>query len=178
MPTIAILKTKLASGTLLLTIDNQIDPTSGTARFKALFPNEHSELFPNQFVNARLLINTLRGTVLVPTAAGAAQPRFDPFVYVVKADKTVEMRTVTQGPTEGDMSSISSGLKPGEVVVTDGVDKLQNGSKVTLSSQSTTQPSGSAATAPAPGRRKRAGRHAARPERPHQDDTANTKPSP
>jgi multidrug efflux system membrane fusion protein len=122
------LKKKLATGKLL-TIDNTIDPSTGTARFKAEFPNEDSSLFPNQFVNARLLVDTRHGSVIVPAAAIQRSPQTS-FVYVVKDDQTVEMRTVVPGPVEGDNASVESGLKAGEIVVIDGVDKLQQGSKV------------------------------------------------
>jgi multidrug efflux system membrane fusion protein len=122
------MKKKLATGKLL-TIDNTIDPSTGTARFKAEFPNEDSSLFPNQFVNARLLVDTRHGAVIVPAAAIQRSPTTS-FVYVVKDDQTVEMRNVVPGPVEGDNASVESGLKPGELVVIDGVDKLQQGSKV------------------------------------------------
>jgi membrane fusion protein, multidrug efflux system len=119
---------KLATGTLL-TIDNQIDPNTGTLRCKAVFPNEDNALFPNQFVNARLLVDTKQGATLVPTAAIQRSPQ-STFVYVVKDDSTVEVRNVVVGPTEGDQTAIDSGLAPGEVVVTEGVDRLQRGTKV------------------------------------------------
>ncbi len=122
------MKHKLASGSLL-TIDNQIDPTTGTVKFKAVFPNSDGALFPNQFVNARLLVNTIRDTVLVPNAAIQHSPQ-SAFVYVVKPDSTVEARTIEVQLTEGDQTSIASGLKPGETVVTDGIDKLAPGMKV------------------------------------------------
>lgn len=122
------LKKKLATGKLL-TIDNTIDASTGTARFKAEFPNEDSSLFPNQFVNARLLVDTRRGVVIVPAAAIQRSPSAT-FVYVVREDQTVEMRNIVPGPAEGDNSSVESGLRPGEIVVIDGVDKLQQGSKV------------------------------------------------
>jgi len=122
------MKKKLATGKLL-TIDNTIDPSTGTARFKAEFPNEDSSLFPNQFVNARLLVDTRHGAVIVPAAAIQRSPTTS-FVYVVKDDQTVEMRNFVPGPVEGDNASVESGLKPGELVVIDGVDKLQQGSKV------------------------------------------------
>jgi len=124
------LKNKLAAGTLLAA-DNQIDPTTGMLRFKAQFENQDFSLFPNQFVNARLLIDTLKSVVLVPNAAVQHGLQSD-FIYVVKPDGTVEMRNVTVGPTEGNDTVITDGLKPGETLVTDGVDKLQDGSKVTL----------------------------------------------
>jgi multidrug efflux system membrane fusion protein len=113
----------------LLTIDNAIDPGTGTARFKAEFPNDDNALFPNQFVNARLLIDTRRGVVIVPAPAIQRSPQ-SAFVYVVKDDQTVEMRNIVAGPVEGDDAVIESGLAPGEIVVIDGVDKLQQGTKV------------------------------------------------
>ena len=122
------LKQKIATGKLL-TIDNTIDPGTGTARLKAEFSNGDNSLFPNQFVNARLLIETRRGAVIAPAAAVQHSPDSS-FVYVVKEDKTVEMRTVTPGPSQGDDALIEQGLTPGDVVVIDGVDKLQNGTRV------------------------------------------------
>jgi multidrug efflux system membrane fusion protein len=122
--------TKLATGSLL-TIDNQIDQTSGTVRFKAAFPNKDGALFPNQFVNARLLVDTKRNAITVPVAAIQHSPD-STFVYVVKPNNTVEVRKVTASATEGDQTLIESGLSPGELVVTDGVDKLQSGSVVAL----------------------------------------------
>jgi membrane fusion protein, multidrug efflux system len=123
------LKQKLASGTLL-TVDNQIDPNTGTVRCKAVFPNEDNALFPNQFVNARLLVDTKQGAVIVPTAAIQRSPQ-SAFVYVVKDDGTVESRNVMVGLGEGDDVSIENGLSPGEVVVVEGVDRLQQGTRVT-----------------------------------------------
>lgn len=119
---------KLASGSLLA-VDNQVDATTGTVKLKAVFQNEDNLLFPNQFVNARLLIDTLPAAVLVPSAAVQRGPN-SMFSYVVKADNTVELRTVETGATEGDQTAIVSGLVPGETVVTDGVDKLESGTKV------------------------------------------------
>jgi multidrug efflux system membrane fusion protein len=124
------LKHKLASGSLL-TIDNQIDPTTGTVKLKALFQNTNNTLFPNQFVNARLLLDTIHNAVLVPNAAIQHSPE-SAFVYVVKPDNTVEARNVEVQGTERDQTAIARGLKAGEVVVTDGVDKLQPGVKVVL----------------------------------------------
>ena len=123
------LQNKLATG-YLLTIDNQIDQSTGTVKCKAVFDNKNNELFPNQFVNARLMIDTLRGTIIVPTAAVQRSPD-STFVYVVKPDNTVEVRNVTPGPVEGDLASITEGLSAGDRVVIDGVDKLQPGSAVT-----------------------------------------------
>jgi multidrug efflux system membrane fusion protein len=119
---------KLASGELL-TIDNQIDLTTGTLRFKALFANDDGALFPNQFVNARLLIDTKRNAVIIPEAAVQRKPQ-GTFTYVVKSDNTVEERDIVLGPGSADERSVDSGLSAGEVVVIEGVDKLQPGSKV------------------------------------------------
>jgi multidrug efflux system membrane fusion protein len=121
------LQKKLAIGTLL-TIDNQIDPNTGTIRCKAVFPNEDNALFPNQFVNARLLVETKQNATIVPTAAIQRSVQTT-FVYVVKED-IVEVRNVVLGPTEGDDVVIDSGLAPGEVVVIEGVDRVQRGTKV------------------------------------------------
>ena len=119
---------KLASGTLL-TVDNQIDPATGTVKLKAQFANEENSLFPNQFANVRMLIDVKRNATQVP---GAAIQRGTPgtFVYVVKADNTVTVRVVKPGPTQGDKVSIEEGLAPGERVVVDGTDKLREGAKV------------------------------------------------
>jgi multidrug efflux system membrane fusion protein len=122
------LKRKLGTGQLLA-VDNQIDPTTGTVRIKALFPNADEALFPNQFVNARLLVDTLKGAVTVPTAAVQRSPQ-STFVYVVKPDKTVEVRNVKVQLSEGEDTTLQSGLAAGELVVVDGVDKLRPGAKV------------------------------------------------
>ena len=145
-------KIKLATGTLL-TIDNQIDQTTGTDRLKATFDNKDGVLFPNQFVNIRLLLDVRKNSTVVPSVAVQSGPQGS-FVYVVKADKTVEARTVTVALTQANQSAIASGLQAGEVVVTDGQDKLQNGAKVetrspsgnSKASQSTTQPASTAPT--------------------------------
>ena len=121
-------RVKLASGKLAA-IDNQVDPTTGTLRLKAVFENEDHLLFPNQFVNARLLVDTKRDAIVVPSSAVQRGPTFT-FVYVVQPDETVELRNVVIGPTEGTETSIDSGLTPGEFVVTEGIDKLQPGTKV------------------------------------------------
>ncbi|HLZ34861.1 MAG TPA: MdtA/MuxA family multidrug efflux RND transporter periplasmic adaptor subunit [Nitrospira sp.] len=121
-------KRKLATGTLL-TVDNQIDPNTGTVRLKAVFPNDDSELFPNQFVNARLLLDVKRGATLVPTAA-VQRGSQGTFVYVVKGDHTVAVRAVTVGVTHGEEASIDTGLSPDELVVIDGTEKLREGTRV------------------------------------------------
>ena len=119
---------KLATGTLL-TVDNQIDPSTGTVRLKAEFPNADGALFPNQFVNARLLLEIKRGATLVPNAAIQRSPQ-GAFVYVVKADQTVAMRPITIGVSQGDETSVGTGLTPGDPVVVDGADRLRDGAKV------------------------------------------------
>jgi multidrug efflux system membrane fusion protein len=121
-------KVKLASGALL-TVDNQIDPATGTVKLKAQFANEEMSLFPNQFANVRMLLDVKHDATLVP---GAAIQRGTPgtFVYVVKPDNTVTVRVVKLGPTQGDNVSIEAGLAPGEQVVVDGADKLREGAKV------------------------------------------------
>jgi len=119
-------KQKLATGTLL-TVDNQIDPTTGTVKLKAVFPNSGNELFPNQFVNAPLLLETRHDTVIVPSAAIQRGPQ-GTFVYVVSADKTVSLRPVTIGVSQGSDTSVTKGLEPGELVVADGPEQLREGS--------------------------------------------------
>ncbi len=121
---------KIATGSLL-TVDNQIDPTTGTVRLRATFQNRNNELFPNQFVNARLLLDVKSGTTVVPQAAIQRSPQ-GTFVYVVDTDQTARVRPVNAGPSEGDDVSIESGLSPGELVVVEGADRLRDGSKVEL----------------------------------------------
>jgi multidrug efflux system membrane fusion protein len=124
------LTAKLATGKLLA-IDNQVDITTGTVKLKAVFENEDNLLFPNEFVSMQLLIDTQRNVVTVPIAAIQHGPT-STFAFVVKSDQTVEMRQVTVGASENDQMVVEKGLSPGEVVVTKGTDKLQNGSKVEL----------------------------------------------
>ncbi|HKO30168.1 MAG TPA: MdtA/MuxA family multidrug efflux RND transporter periplasmic adaptor subunit [Nitrospiraceae bacterium] len=126
-------KRKLAAGTLL-TVDNQIDPNTGTVRLKAIFPNDDGELFPNQFVNARLLLDIKRGATVVPSAAVQRGPK-GTFVYVVNPDRTVAIRLVTIGITHPEEVSVDAGLSPDELVVVDGTEKLREGSKVEVQSQ-------------------------------------------
>lgn len=125
---------RLATGSLL-TIDNQIDPSTGTVKLKAEFPNADNGLFPNQFVNARLLLDVKHGATVVPAAAIQRSAR-GPFVYVVKPDQSVEARPVTVGVTEANDVSIDKGLNVGEQVVVDGADRLRDGSKVELQDRS------------------------------------------
>lgn len=126
-------KRKLAAGTLL-TVDNQIDPNTGTVRLKAVFPNADGELFPNQFVNARLLLDVKRGATVVPAAAVQRGPK-GTFVYVVSGDRTVAVRPVTIGITHPEEVSVETGLTPEELVVVDGTEKLREGSKIEVRSQ-------------------------------------------
>src|SRR6266480_4250129 len=123
-------KKKLATGALL-TVDNQIDPATCTIKLKAQFPNEDASLFPNQFVNVRMLLDTRRGATLVPNAA-VVRGGQGTFVYVIKEDRTVELRKVSVGVTEGDSLSIESGLALGERVVVEGSDRLRDGAKVEI----------------------------------------------
>jgi multidrug efflux system membrane fusion protein len=120
-------KTKLATGKLL-TVDNQIDPTTGTIKLKAQFPNEDGSLFPNQFINVRLRLDTLRGATLVPAPA-VQRGAQGTFVYVLKDDNTVSLRPVKIGVSEGENVAIESGVAPGEIVVVDGNDRLRDGAK-------------------------------------------------
>jgi multidrug efflux system membrane fusion protein len=121
-------KRRLALGSLL-TVDNQIDPNTGTVRLKAVFPNDELELFPNQFVNAQLLLDTKHGATIVPSAAVQRGPQ-GAFVYVVKEDRTVGVRPVVVGVSHAEDSAIESGLAPADVVVVDGTEKLREGTKV------------------------------------------------
>ena len=121
-------KVKLASGTLIAT-DNQIDTTTGTVKLRAEFPNENYQLFPNEFVNARALVDTRRGATVIPPAA-VQIGNSGSFVYVVQPDQTVTVRTVTVGPSDGNMVAIEKGISPGDVVVVDGTDRLREGIKV------------------------------------------------
>ena len=125
-------QTKIATGRLL-TLDNQIDPATGTSRLKAIFDNKENTLFPNQFVNARLLVDVKRAQILVPAVSIQRGPQ-GTFVYVVKPDNTADVRPVKVGVTEGTDASIESGLAEGDQVVIDGADKLRAGSKVQIGS--------------------------------------------
>jgi len=122
--------TKLAAGTLK-TLDNQIDTTTGTLKLRAEFANDDESLFPNQFVNIRLLIDTLHDATVVPVSAiqrGAPGT----FVYLVNADSTVAVRPVTLGPASAERVAIQAGLAPGDRVVVDGADRLRNGARVVV----------------------------------------------
>ncbi|HSM77273.1 MAG TPA: MdtA/MuxA family multidrug efflux RND transporter periplasmic adaptor subunit [Bryobacteraceae bacterium] len=133
--------TKIAQGTLL-TIDNQIDQTTGTVKLRAVFPNTNNSLFPSQFVNARLLVEEKTGVTLLPNAAIQRNTQAT-YVFFVKPDHSVTIHQVTQGIVEDGQSEILTGVSPGDVAVTEGVDKLQEGTKVGVTIEGET---------PAPGR--------------------------
>jgi multidrug efflux system membrane fusion protein len=124
--------TELDKGTLN-TIDNQIDTTTGTVRLRAMFNNDQLILFPNQFVNVQLTVDTLHGVDIVPAAA-VQRGAPGTFVYIVKPDHTVGVQTVKLGPSDGQRVAVLSGLQPGENVVIEGTDRLRDGAKVTLAS--------------------------------------------
>jgi multidrug efflux system membrane fusion protein len=112
-------------------LDNQIDTTTGTVKLRALFPNPDEHLYPNQFVNARLLVNTMQNAVRVPVPA---VQRGEPgtYIYVITANNTVSVRPVKLGPTDGSYTAVLSGLQAGDKVVTDGTDRLRDGAAVTV----------------------------------------------
>jgi multidrug efflux system membrane fusion protein len=134
---------KIASGKLL-TIDNQIDVTTGTYKLKAIFNNEDSSLFPNQFVNTHLLVDTKRNLSLIPLAAVQRGPQ-GTYVYVVESGNAVRIHNITIAQTTAGTVGISNGLQPGDVVVTDGQDKLQDGTKV-IPNQASAAPANAANT--------------------------------
>jgi multidrug efflux system membrane fusion protein len=119
---------RLGVGTLI-TVDNQIDPQTGTVKLKAEFPNTDGVLFANQFVNTRMLVETRKDQTVVPGAA-VQRGAQGMFVYVVKDDSTVTVRPVKVGPTDGPVTAIDAGIEPGEKVVVDGVDRLREGAKI------------------------------------------------
>ncbi|MEJ0000006.1 MAG: efflux RND transporter periplasmic adaptor subunit [Verrucomicrobiota bacterium] len=138
---------KLADGHLL-TSDNQIDPQTGTLKLRSLFDNKDHALFTNQFVNAKLLLETKKDVIIIPTAAIQYGAQGNAFVYVINDDDpknaTVELRNVTKGTVDGDRAEILKGIDEDEDVVIDGVDKLANGSKVIVSHADDGQNSGAA----------------------------------
>ena len=122
--------TRIGSGTLV-TVDNQIDPTTGSLRLRANFDNSANHLFPNQFVNVRLLVEEKRGVTLIPSAVIQRNTN-STYVYIVNANRTVSVRQFTKGVTEGDDTEVTSGIAPGDVLVMTGVDKLTEGTKVNV----------------------------------------------
>ncbi|BBL76160.1 multidrug transporter [Methylomagnum ishizawai] len=123
-------KNRLAEG-VVYAVDNQVDPTTGTFKLKARFPNADQALFSNQFVNIRMNLDTLAAATVVPAAA-IQHGVNGSFVYVVRDDRTATVRPVATGPTEGDKTAVLQGLAPGELVVVDGTDKLREGTQVAL----------------------------------------------
>jgi multidrug efflux system membrane fusion protein len=137
----------LATGTLD-TIDNEVDTSTGTVKYRALFENPADHLFPSQFVNIQLQVNVLHNAIVVPPAA-VQNGATGPFVYVVNSNSTVSVRAVKPGPLDGQKQAILSGLTPGEQVVIDGTDRLKDGMAVTLPGRSPPAPGGSAGAAKA-----------------------------
>ena len=135
-----------------MSVDNQIDVATGTVKLKASFENKDESLFPNQFINVRLRVNRLQNATVIP--AGAVQ-RGTPgtFVYTVGDDNVVHMRVLKLGPTDGDRIVVLDGLKPGENVVTEGVDRLREGSKVQIVTGNAESAATPAAPALGPGQR-------------------------
>ncbi|HTH44451.1 MAG TPA: MdtA/MuxA family multidrug efflux RND transporter periplasmic adaptor subunit [Oxalicibacterium sp.] len=162
---------KLATGTLV-TVDNQIDPTTGTVKLKAQFSNENFSMFANQFVNTRLLVNVKRGAVIVPSA-GIQRGSQGSFVYVVNADSTVSVRVVQIGTVQGDDTEILSGLKAGEQIVIDGADKLREGAKVVVATKDGETVGGDAKGGNGEARKPREGQGGRR----HQTDEAGKTPA-
>ena len=140
---------KIATGKLL-TIDNQIDPSTGTYKLKSVFNNADTALFPNQFVNVHLLVDTKHNLTIVPAAAIQRGPQ-GTYVYAVASDNTVKIHAVTIAQTTGNRVGLSDGVNAGDLVVIDGQDKLQDGSKVTptVSSGNNSGAQASSNTAPA-----------------------------
>jgi len=155
--------TKLIATGTLATTDNQIDPTTGTVRLRAMFPNTDNALFPQQFVNAHLQVRTLRGVVVAPQASIQHGAPGD-FVYLAKPDNTVAIQVVKLGVTQDNRVQILDGLHSGDKVVTDGLDRLRDGARITVAAAP-----GQDGAAPA-GRR-------ARREGGRQDGQADAKPA-
>lgn len=144
---------KLDSGRLLTT-DNEIDPATGTVKLKAQFPNGDGALFPNQFVNIRMLVDVKRDATIIPAAA-VQRGTQGSYVYVIKADGTASVRPVKLGPAEGASVEIDAGVAPGDRVVVDGADKLREGAKVELAQDSATAPPDSPRANKGGGRRRK-----------------------
>lgn len=141
--------TALESG-YLETVDNQIDTTTGTVKLRATFDNKGGMLFPNQFVNTKLLVDVIKNATIVPTPA-VLNGSSGAFVYVVKPDNTVTVRNVKAGPVDGERTSIKSGLQVGERVVIDGSDRLKEGAKITIPAEKANAASGASSAAAASG---------------------------
>jgi multidrug efflux system membrane fusion protein len=162
----------LATGQLA-TIDNQIDTTTGTLKLRALFTNPDELLYPNQFVNARLLVNTMRNTVRVPVPA---VQRGEPgtYVYVINANNTVAVRPVKLGPTDNGYTAVLAGLEPGDRVVTDGTDRLRDGAPVTVPAPQGAKGAGPSSSGPGQAAGARGGERRGQPGQPDSggDETA------
>ena len=144
---------KIADGTLQ-TFDSQIDPTTGTIKLRAQFPNETRALYPNQFVNIRLLLDTHKD-VTTMTTAGIQRGVPGTFVYLINADDTVSVRPVKLGVTDGDRVEVLSGIAPGDRVVIDGADKLRDGAKINLRAEANPATPGTPAPANRSGGKKK-----------------------
>lgn len=140
---------KIADGTLQ-TFDSQIDPTTGTIKLRAQFPNETKTLYPNQFVNIQLLLDTHKDVTTMPTA-GVQRGVPGTFVYLVNADDTVSVRKIELGVTDGDRVEVRSGLQPGDKIVVDGADKLRDGAKINVRAEAPNPNPPAAAPGAAPG---------------------------
>jgi membrane fusion protein, multidrug efflux system len=139
---------KIADG-ILQTFDSQIDPTTGTIKLRAQFPNETEALYPNQFVNVQLLLDTYKDVTIMPTA-GVQRGVPGTFVYLVNADNTVSVRKINLGVTDGDRVEVRSGLQPGDKIVVDGADKLRDGAKINVRAEAANPNAPAAGGAPAP----------------------------
>ena len=140
---------KIADGTLQ-TFDSQIDPTTGTIKLRAQFPNETKTLYPNQFVNIQLLLDTHKDVTTMPTA-GVQRGVPGTFVYLVNSDDTVSVRKIELGVTDGDRVEVRSGLQPGDKIVVDGADKLRDGAKINVRAEAPDPNAPAAAPGAAPG---------------------------
>jgi multidrug efflux system membrane fusion protein len=141
---------KIADGTLQ-TFDSQIDPTTGTIKLRAQFPNETEALYPNQFVNVQLLLDTHKDVTIMPTA-GVQRGVPGTFVYLVNADSTVSVRKIDLGVTDGDRVEVRSGLQPGDKIVIDGADKLRDGAKINVRTEADKAPAAGPGATPDPGK--------------------------
>lgn len=145
-------KKKLADGELYA-VDNAVDPTTGMVRFRAEYANEENSLFPSQFVNIHLQLDTLTNVVTIPTAAvqRGVQATHATFVYLVKPDNTVAVQNVTLGPTNGETVQVTEGIKEGDQMVVDGADNLRDGAKIIIDKNDNGVTPAAAQAAPAAG---------------------------
>jgi len=168
--------TQLASGTLQ-TIDNVVDPTTGTVKLRASFENQDDILFPSQFVNVRMLLTTLHDVLVIPSSA-IERGEQGTFVYLVQADNTVTARSIKVGITEGERVQVLSGLQAGDKVVIDGADRLKEGSEVQMQTASEADPTaGHAKSAPGDARKKRKGQYGNKSGAPSASAPSSTEPS-